>query len=352
MIEILGLALYGPLAASTRYRLGQFVPGLATHGIDLRIHSLLGDDYLRSRFGNRSLPWASMLRAGWDRLGALRTSKAALAILHCELFPLLPGPIERSLLRARPYVYDFDDAFQLKYRHGRLAPLRPLLGTKFDAIMGSAAVVTAGNRSLQAYATRFNPDVRALPTVVDTDRYVPAVRRRSGPFTLGWIGSPSTAPFLEDIAEPIRQLGSEGPVRLVVIGGKAPAVAGVEVRELAWSESTEIEAINGFDVGLMPLPDDEWARGKCAFKLIQYMACAIPVIGSAIGANIDVVTPDCGLLPRSRPEWLEAFRQLRDDPARAMEMGRAGRERVVAHYSLVHNLPLMRDAITTAVAHG
>jgi glycosyltransferase involved in cell wall biosynthesis len=194
--------------------------------------------------------------------------------------------------------------------------------------------------------------VTDLPTVVDASRYLPAKHVRGREFIVGWIGSPSTAPYLVELVGPLQQMGREGPVRLVVIGGKAPVISGIEVDEVPWSEDTEVALINGFDVGVMPLPNDDWARGKCAFKLIQYMACGIPVIGSPVGANSDVVNPDCGFLANSEHEWLSALRQLRDNCGLASEMGQAGRERVVRHYSLQRNLPVLAEVIYRAANKG
>ena len=350
MIKVLGLALYGPLAASTRYRLGQYVPGLASLGIDLQIHHLLGDDYLRRRFTGASLPFAAILRAGFARLVDLwHQDEYDAAILHCELFPLLPGRIERALIR-KPYIYDFDDAFYLKYRSGRMGVARPLLGRKFDKVIAGAAEVTAGNHVLADYARLHNPTTRYLPTVVDTARYVPKPARRGGQvFTVGWIGSPSTAPYLSELAAPLSAIGQECPVRFIVIGGKAPVVPNVTVVELDWDESTELDLINSFDVGVMPLPDDDWARGKCAFKLIQYMACAVPVIASPVGANVEVINGVCGLMASTPQEWTEALRLLRDQPNRRNQMGQAGRERVVSHYSLHQNLPVLASAICRTI---
>ena len=351
MIKVLGLALYGPLAASTRYRLGQYVPGLAKHDIDLQICHLLGDDYLRRRFGGGALPFATMLQAGLARLGDLwRQSQYDLAMLHCELFPLLPGSMERALIR-KPYVYDFDDAFYLKYRSGRMGAASPLLGKKFDTVIAGASVVTAGNHVLARYARQYNANTNCLPTVVDTGRYLPRLASRGGSvFTVGWIGSPSTDPYLSELVAPLSALGREGPVRFIVIGGKAPAVSNVTVVEIDWDESTEVDLINSFDVGVMPLPNDDWARGKCAFKLIQYMACAVPVIASPVGANNDVVNGECGLLAATSQEWTDALKQLRDQPLTRAQMGQAGRERVVKHYSLHQNLPVLASIIHTAVA--
>lgn len=345
MIKVMGLALYGPLAASTRYRLGQYVPGLASQGIDLDIFHLLGDDYLRRSFAGGKPSIAGMLRAGLGRFADLyRQHEYDVAILHCELFPLMPGWLESALIRL-PYVYDFDDAFYLKYRTGRFGVASPLLGNKFDTVMAGAAAVTAGNQVLCQYAQQYNANTQYLPTVVDTARYLPQRVSRNDMFTVGWIGSPSTSTYLTELIEPLSVLGQEGSVRFVVIGGKAPVILNVNVVEVAWSEHTEIDLINTFDVGVMPLPDNEWARGKCAFKLIQYMACAIPVVASPVGANIDVVNVECGFLAATSHEWADALRILRDQPGKRTEMGQAGREQVVQHYSLERNLPLLANVI-------
>lgn len=345
MTKILGLSLYGPQAASHRYRLGQYVPGLAQAGIDLQIQSLLDDEYLVNRFAGRPIPWGSVLKSARQRLRELiNRDDFAGAILHCELCPLLPGSLERLLL-PKPYIYDFDDAFFLKYRQGRLGVLQPLLGMKFEKIIAGASAVTAGNSYLTNYAQKFNTNVNLLPTVVDTMRYRSKTRSLNAEFTVGWVGSPSTAPYLAELVEPLALLAKEAPVRLVIVGALAPFIPGVVVENITWDEATEIHQINRFDVGVMPLTDDKWARGKCAFKLIQYMACGVPVVASRVGANVDVVSPQCGFLVEDSAGWLAAFRALRDDAPRRAEMGAAARTRIEAEYSLSRNLPLFTRVI-------
>lgn len=346
MIRVQAFALYGPMAASTRYRLEQYAQGLNAYGIELRMAYLLDDHYLSRRFDGRMSPLLGLLRSGISRLSDLAMlRKADAAIVHCELLPLVPGWLERALLQ-RPYIYDFDDAFYLRYQKGKMSMLKPILGRKFDQVIEGAAAVTAGNEELLRYAGQFNSCAELLPTVVDINHHVPDCTRKSTTFTVGWIGSPSTAPFLEQIVAPLMQLGKEGAVRLVVIGGAAPSIPGVQVEPRPWSAATEIELINSFDVGVMPLPDDEWSRGKCAFKLIQYMACGVPVIGSAVGANKSVVTSDCGYLATAADDWLNAFRELRDNSIRRKQAGEAGRQRVTEHYCLQVTLPRMAAAIT------
>lgn len=352
MIRILGLSLYGPLAASNRYRLGQFVPGLADAGIDLHVTSLLGDDYLVSRFEGRPIPWTSLLISSWYRIQRLLDrSGFDGAILHCELFPLMPSCMERLLL-PKTYIYDFDDAFFLKYRQGRLAFLQPFLAGKFDHVMAGAAAVTAGNVHLARYARSYNARTYVLPTVVDMRRYHRVLRPESPEFTVGWIGSPSTVPYLTEVVAALVQLACEGPVRLLVIGGDGPVIPGVCVESRPWEEATEIEQINRFDVGVMPLPDTDWARGKCAFKLIQCMACGVPVVASRVGANIDVVGADCGFLVDGPEDWLDAFRFLRDDKAARTHMGKSARSRVEASYSLEGSLPILTDVIKGCFEQG
>ena len=348
MIKVLGLALYGPLAASTRYRMTQYVPGLAELGIDLRLTSLLSDEYLRRRFNGGGLPLAAMAHDGAERLKQLhRFGDFDLAMLYCELFPFMPGWLERGLIR-KPYIYDMDDAFYLRYRLGRKRIARSVLGDKFDSVMAGAAAVTAGNSVLAQYALKHNPAVRQVPTVVDTTRYVPKAGRQNPVFTVGWIGSPSTASYLPELVAPLAALGDEAPLNFVVIGGKAPAIPNVNVIEVEWQEQTEVDLINTFDVGVMPLPDDDWARGKCAFKLIQYMACAVPVVASPVGANVDVVTPECGLMASATDEWVQALKAIRDDAGLRQRMGEAGRQRVVEHYSLHTALPKLAEVIYMA----
>ena len=346
MIKVLGLALYGPLAASTRYRLGQYGPGLAALGIDLEICHLLSDDYLRQRFAGGALPLKVIFGGVIHRVNDLiQVRKFDVAILYSELFPLMPAWLERKLIGI-PYIYDFDDAFYLKYQTSKYRALQPLLSRKFQNLIRGASSITAGNRVLAGYAVTFNPKTSLLPTVVDTTRYVPCpVIYDEKWFTVGWIGSPSTAPYLNLLIHPLSVLGSEGPVRFIVIGGQAPSIPGVDVTEVVWQEDREVQQLGQFDVGVMPLPDDDWARGKCAFKLIQYMACGLPVIASPVGANIDVVNPNSGYLARTPEDWLNSLRRLRDDPDRRRKMGESGRLQVIENYSLTRNLPLLAQVI-------
>lgn len=353
-MRVLGLSLYGPLAASHRVRLSQFQSGLIRNGIHLEINSFLDDAYLRRRFAGKKSSLLPFIAAYIKFFAGLSQSRRFnLAIIYAELLPFFPGWLERKLLTI-PFIYDFDDAFYLKYRSGRLRWLRILLGYKFERTMAAAVAVTAGSAELAAYARRFNRNVYLLPSVVDTEHLRPSSAEISQhlpqTFTVGWIGSPSTAPFLQQLVEPLRLFGRATPVRLLVVGGAAPVIPGVEVIEHPWSLDQELPLIQQFDVGVMPLPDTPWTRGKCAYKLIQCMACGIPVIASPVGANVDAVPATCGILASSDEQWLAAFRLLAADATMRQSMGAAGRKWVEQRYSVQSVLPTLTGVISSAAA--
>jgi len=354
-ISILGFSLYGPQAASHRVRLSQFQQGLAASGIHLEIQSLFNDAYLQRRFAGERPSLLTLLAAYGRRLRELqRAQRFDLVIVYGDLLPLWPGWLERWLLKV-PYIYDCDDAFHLKYRLGGLHRLELLLGAKIDLMMAAAVAITAGNAELVAHARRFNASVSLLPSVVDTEHYRPASPQRAAPgdqpLTVGWIGSPSTAPYLQELVAPLERLALERPVRLLVVGGPAPVASGVEVIEQPWALEQEVHLIQQFDVGVMPLPDTAWARGKCAYKLIQCMACGVPVIASPVGANVDAVPPACGILARHADDWLTAFRVLAADPGLRSTMGAAARQWVEERYSLRSALPVLSGLIRQLVSN-
>jgi len=347
-LRVLALPLYGALAASTRHRVSYFLPELAARGIHVDVAPFLDDSYLSRRFGSGSISFTAVAAGYFKRAGQLiAQGRYDCVWVQGELNPLLPGWLDRALLRV-PYVYDFDDAFFLKYAlRGGLQSR--LLGHKFEQFIAGASVVAAGNQVLQAHARQFNEDVRIVPTVVDHRRYLPAVGSRDqGYFNVGWIGSPSSIRCLKVVAAPLAQLALTGPVRLTVVGGVAPEIPGVDVVNLPWSEESEVELIRGFDVGIMPLEDEPWTRGKCAFKLIQYMACGVPAIGSPVGANVEVIGDDAGLLADGDAQWLAALQRIRDDPQLGERMGASGRDKVARSYSLLSQVPvyeaILRDA--------
>jgi glycosyltransferase involved in cell wall biosynthesis len=347
MIRVLGLTLYGQRAASTRYRITQYQADLLSDGIDLDVRALLDDDYLLARYQGAGLPLAQLAKAYWKRVWMLLSDRDHdLYVVNAELLPWVPSAVERLLLK-KPYIYDFDDAFYLRYSpqlgSGCMASL---LQNKFASVVEGAAAVTAGSRSLYDFAYQYNQNTSLLPTVVDTTRFVamPGLRDDRA-LTIGWIGSPTNHVYLQQMVEPLTSLAKQRIIRFVVVGAHCPAIDGVEVVCKPWSEETEVQDINSFDIGIMPLHDDPWARGKCGFKLIQYLACEVPVVASAVGANLDIVGPEVGLLASNSEQWHDALLRLANDANLRHSMGVAGRKLVREKYSLASTAQLLSDII-------
>jgi glycosyltransferase involved in cell wall biosynthesis len=226
-----------------------------------------------------------------------------------------------------------------------------LFRNKLHRVIKSSAAVMAGNSYLADYARQSNSNVHVVPTVVDTERFRKLDRKPNDQFTVGWLGSPSTAPYLEGPAKVLESFSKTEGNRLVVVGSNGnfwlPEMP-MELRD--WSEATEVEDINSFDVGIMPLPDTDWARGKCAFKLIQYMACGIPVVASAVGMNSELIEHGVdGFLVKSDREWAEALEYLRQNPQRRLEMGERGRRKIEERFSLSGTAPRLERILRTVV---
>lgn len=338
---------YGPLGASSRLRLGQYMPLLAQAGLSVSQSSFLDDEYLRALYGGRARGGAAL--AGYRRALSLPQAirQHDLLWIEKELLPWMPFWLERGVLGQTPYILDFDDAWALRYAASPSALVRAVLRNKFGQLLRGAALCIVANETLYRWAASEGArHILLLPTVVDTARYVP-LPPPDGPFTIGWIGTPLTAAYLDLVAAPLRQLAREAPMRLLVIGAPGFTLPGVEVESLPWSAQSEAELIGRCHAGIMPLPDSEWTNGKSGYKLIQYMAMARPAVGSAIGANHHVVRPgETGFLASTSADWLQSLRTLRDDPARASAMGMAARRRVEQHYSLAVTAPLLVETIS------
>ena len=336
-MKVLVLSKYDRLAASSRHRYLQYAPFLAEHGIEMTLSPLFDDGYLVQRFRSGRAEPRAVMRAFARRVKAVATARRwDLAIVHSELFPYLPAFTERSLaLVGLPYVVDYDDAIFHMYDNHRLWMVRRLLGDKLAPIIRGAEAVMAGSAYLARYAEQFNDHVVVVPTVVDMARYSPAPLRPQGSsLTVGWIGSPSTSEYLSVVIPALQRLAHRVSVKLIAVGSKPLSIPGVDVDVRPWSEEREVQDLHEADVGIMPLPDEPWARGKCAFKLIQYMAAGLPTVSSPVGANREVVSEASGLFASDTEEWVEALERLHRDAALRRRMAAAGRRRAEQAYSL------------------
>lgn len=338
-MKMLALLKYGNKAASTRARLLQYREHLEEQGIELSISYLLSNDYLNSKFSGARSPTFSIGYSYIKRLWLLAdVSCFDLIWIYCESFPYLPGIIERIVLnRGKPVIYDFDDAIFHQYDEHANPFIRYFLGTKLQPLMHGASLCLCGNNYLKAYADRFSNYTEILPTVIDTTKNVPSSQRRDEgqPIVIGWIGSPSTWVFVQPVMPLLQRLSEELNLTIRVVGAGRPAALSFRFDFVEWSEDTEISALQSMDIGIMPLPDDPWARGKCGLKLIQYMACGLPVIASPVGVNCDLVDEGVnGILASSEREWEAAIRRLVASSALRADLGARGRKKVVDLYSL------------------
>jgi glycosyltransferase involved in cell wall biosynthesis len=337
---------YGPLGASSRLRLAQYKPYLARAGLATSARAFLSNDYIRALYGHKSR-LGSVIRAYLAALSAPRAARTHdLLWIEKEYLPWLPYWLERLAIGNTPFMLDFDDAWSLRYEHAESPLIRLLLGKKFPRLLAKAALTVTANQTLYDWAlAQGAKNVLLLPTVVDLDHY-PPTPAPAGPFTIGWIGTPLTATYLDTIADVLRQLAAEAPLKLLIIGAPNKTIQGVTCLHQPWSEAAEASLIGRCHAGIMPLPNDEWTRGKSGYKIIQYMAMARPAIGSAIGANRQIILPgQTGYLAETSADWLHALRHLRDNPADRQSMGAAARRRVEDHFSLQVMAPVLVEAI-------
>lgn len=354
-MKILMLHKYGRKAASFRYRLEQYVPYLEKAGFDCTLSPLLDDEYLEQRLRHERRVPSIIVKSILRQLKMLtRTKEFDLVIVACDVFPYFPALYESYLTRIGiPYIYDFDDAIFHYYDQSPWVAIRALLGQKIKKVVRGAAAVFAGSPYLVDYSKQVNERVELLPTVVDLAVYRRTktfVQPRSGPFIVGWIGSPTTALSLKQIEPALVEFCRAHDAKVVLVGSGPVALSGFPLEVRDWREDSEIDDILSFDVGIMPLSDTSWSRGKCGFKLIQYMACGIPVIASPVGANPGIVTPDVeGFLPADLEGWLASLENLERNAALSSVMGAAGRARVEKEFCLAVTAPKFVAGVARAL---
>ncbi|MGI9234475.1 MAG: glycosyltransferase family 4 protein [Woeseiaceae bacterium] len=313
---------------------------------------LFSDAYLRAFYDGESRI-LDVLSGYWRRIGILMVAwRYDLVWIEKEVLPFFPAIAELLFCKTKlPFVVDYDDALFHRYDGHKSRLVRSLLGRKIDKVMRSAALVIAGNDYLADRARAAGSQhVEVVPTVVDVARYRVAEGTEKAQLVIGWVGSPSTSHYLLALTPALSALAKEHDFRLVVVGASNDALGVLPVEAWDWSEETEVEAIQAFDIGIMPLEDSPWERGKCGYKLIQYMACGLPVVASPVGVNAEIVDDGAnGFLAGSQSEWQESLGRLLDDGDLRRRMGSRGRERVEATYSLQAQAPrmekMMRDVL-------
>tara|TARA_B100000989_G_scaffold103827_1_gene76076 strand:+ start:20344 stop:21414 length:1071 start_codon:yes stop_codon:yes gene_type:complete len=343
VVRVLLMSKYDRMGASSRLRSYQYLPYLNQHGVDVEISPLFDDAYVKGLY-IRKVSRLQVVLAYIQRLRQIFNVRSYdLIWVEKEVLPWLPAFLELLLLRrTRPLTVDYDDAVFHRYDKHRSALVRWVLGRKIDRIMAASDVVIAGSEYLVERARLAGARrIEKLPTVVDLHRYsLLPIRRIENVLTIGWIGSPGTAHYLLPLISVFRLLHENFTVRVVAIGAKNCAEFDDLIEVLPWSEDTEANLLSQIDIGIMPLPDEPFERGKCAYKLIQYMAASKPIVASPVGENVYVVRPGVnGFLATSESEWFSALSKLCNDAALCERFGQAGRDIADQMYSLSVTAP-------------
>ncbi len=349
-MKLIFFTKYTRSGASSRYRSLQYLPCLDVGGVSYSVNPLFDDVYLAHKYARGRVRIGAVLRAFVRRLWLVLTvPRLSVVVIEYELLPWCPALLERWLvLRGCSTVVDYDDALFHQYDAHPNPWVRRLIGNKIATVMRLAHTVVAGNAYLADYARRAGAArVEVIPTVIDLARYpVMGAAGASGVFTIGWIGSPSTARYLREIAPALAQLCRDGRARVRLVGSGPVHLPGVPVEVVAWREETEVDEIRRFHVGIMPLPDEPWARGKCGFKLIQYMACGLPVVASPVGVNAEMVENGTnGFVATTVNEWVQALNTLAADSTLRHRMGLAGRAKVECKYCLQVTAPRLTELL-------
>lgn len=350
MKKVLVLTRYDRKGASSRLRIYQYLDFFNSEGvaIDFTVFPLLNDQYIANLYAHKKKKWFFVFVGYFKRLFYLLCYRRQFDLIWIEkeLFQYCPAWFELWLLGRKPFILDYDDAIFHHYDRHKSKLVRYLFGKKIDHLMKKANIVMVGNAYLGERARQAGAgSIELIPTVIDVNRYIikeNTVSHSQNPMpVIGWIGAPSTQKFLDIVLKPLSELAKIREFKLVVIGANDDfKPIGFNYEVWKWSETMEVEMLHGIDIGIMPLYDQPFEKGKCGYKLVQYMACGKPVVATPVGVNSDIVDHGVnGFLANSDEEWFNQLLVLLDDPLKRVAFGQAGRAKVVQQYSLQQVAP-------------
>lgn len=340
-MKILYLTKYTSKAASSRMRSYQYFPYLEKQGFQIVVKPFFSESYINDFYAGRKNKLA-IIKAYIQRFFVLfRVFGYDKIVIEKELFPYLPAFAERLLhFFSVHYIVDYDDAIFHNYDQSSNPYFKLFLKDKIDKVMRFSDLVIAGNSYLAERAKKAGAKrIEVIPTVVDLERY--AVKSDSAienkKFVVGWMGTKTTFEKhllpCKNWIEKIQQLDAE--IEFHIVGIPEDQGFGNHVQWIPWSEESENKEIQKMDVGIMPLQDSVWEKGKCAYKLIQYAACGVPGIASDVGMNSEVAIPNkTGFLAYSDEDWISRILQLKADREKRHYLGQHARKLVEEKYGL------------------
>ena len=329
-MKILALTKYTYSGASSRYRFYNYRECFEKSGINLIVEPFFLNSYLSSvsKIKKIYIVIFSYIKRFFLLLTILIfKNRYKIILIEYELFPYFP-PIFEYLLKRRgiKYIVDYDDAIFHKYDSSKNIFIKLFFKNKIARVMSYASSVVVCNEYLEDYAKKYNHNTLRLPTVVLLDKYKEVMKdfkKDNSNFTIGWIGSKSTSKYILEILPVMQKFSNKHKdVEFNLVGFDETICLDKNINVIRWEEETEIKNILNFDVGIMPLDNSLWSRGKCAFKLVQYMSCKKPVIASPVGMNCTIVNNNInGFLVNSEDEWFKAFEALYENHRLREEMG-------------------------------
>ena len=316
---------------------------------DIAIFDGFSNDYLRKLYSQTPVKKSIKLREFLRMiLRAFRLPEKL--IIEYELVPFLPYKYEKLLIGKRKYILNIDDNIWEKYRN------KPALQDKYDRLCSHAAGVIVANGFLYDKVKALNPNVCLIPTVVDLDKYNSADGEKFDTFTAVWIGTPVTYKYLESFQEMLQCVFNTPQRKLLIVASSdlqhTRPLKNVNAEYVNWSEAAECGYIKRCHVGIMPLTDDEFSRGKSAYKLLQYQAAGLPLIASPVGENKKVVLPGInGFLVENTGQWQQAFEVLEQDAILYKKYSSGAAEQAY-DYSLQKYFSIYKEFIDKAFAEN
>jgi glycosyltransferase involved in cell wall biosynthesis len=338
-LTVVAETCYPATVGSSRVRVLGMRNALAAHGVELEyLPSLSGPEYRLVTSSAPSVVKALTLGRAAARLAQRRRPRGALRLVHRLRFPI-------GFPSAEPVrdldVYDFDDALPIGTvgsSNGRFMWLKREAQQSIGYLR-SARLVLAGTPYLADLASPHARRIEVVPSCVEPALQPTRQHRDVDVVTIGWIGSRSTTPHLEQKLEVFDRLVAQGVRLRVVAVGASTSFTAPWFSARPWSLAGEPQELAAFDIGIMPMPDDPWTRGKCGYKALQYFAAGLPVVASPVGVASSLVAPDRGRLAVGSTEWAKAIAELAADTAARREMGAAGRRLVETKYSYARWAP-------------